>query len=176
MLITGCGTSRHAAELGAKIMRDLDCFDTVSVMDSAEVRRTDVPKRSGGLIAVSQSGKSMCYVCISMSAFVCVYLYVYIRVHAIHTFSFTIKVTPLYSPYPYYTYFFTFIFSNMFPTFHFTFSATFCTSFLTLILYLFSLSLGETKDVFRAVHVGQEMALPCLSGNYYFKLIIHRTN
>ena len=38
MLLTGCGTSRHAAELGAKIMRDLECFDTVSVMDSAEVR------------------------------------------------------------------------------------------------------------------------------------------
>lgn len=38
MLLTGCGTSRHAAELGAKIMRDLDCFDTVSVLDSAEVQ------------------------------------------------------------------------------------------------------------------------------------------
>lgn len=37
MMITGCGTSRHAAELGAKIMRDLECFDTVSVIDSAEV-------------------------------------------------------------------------------------------------------------------------------------------
>ena len=39
MLLTGCGTSRHAAELGAKIMRDLDCFDTVSVLDAAEVRQ-----------------------------------------------------------------------------------------------------------------------------------------
>ena len=58
MLITGCGTSRHAAELGAKIMRDLDCFDTVSVLDSAEVRRSDVPKKDGGLIAVSQSGET----------------------------------------------------------------------------------------------------------------------
>lgn len=37
LLITGCGTSKHAAELGAKIFRDLDCFDTVSVLDSAEV-------------------------------------------------------------------------------------------------------------------------------------------
>jgi glucosamine--fructose-6-phosphate aminotransferase (isomerizing) len=37
LLLTGCGTSRHAAEFGAKIMRDLDCFDTVAVMDSAEV-------------------------------------------------------------------------------------------------------------------------------------------
>ncbi len=38
LLLTGCGTSRYAAELGAKIMKDLDCFDTVSVLDSAEVR------------------------------------------------------------------------------------------------------------------------------------------
>jgi chorismate mutase len=37
LLLTGCGTSRYAAELGAKIMRDLDCFDTVTVLDSAEV-------------------------------------------------------------------------------------------------------------------------------------------
>ena len=58
LIITGCGTSRHAGELGAKIMRDLDCFDTVSVMDSAEVRRSDVPKKAGGLLAVSQSGET----------------------------------------------------------------------------------------------------------------------
>ena len=38
MLLTGCGTSRHAGEFAAKIMRDLDCFDTVSVIDSAEVQ------------------------------------------------------------------------------------------------------------------------------------------
>ena len=38
LLLTACGTSRHAAEFGAKIMRDLDCFETVAVMDSAEVR------------------------------------------------------------------------------------------------------------------------------------------
>ncbi len=58
MLLTGCGTSRHAAELGAKIMRDLDCFDSVSVIDSAEVRRSDVPKKNGGVLAVSQSGET----------------------------------------------------------------------------------------------------------------------
>lgn len=38
LLMTGCGTSKHAAEFGAKIMRDLDCFDSVSVLDAAEVR------------------------------------------------------------------------------------------------------------------------------------------
>lgn len=58
MLITGCGTSRHAGEFGAKIMRDLDCFDTVSVLDSAEVRQSDIPHKAGGLLAVSQSGET----------------------------------------------------------------------------------------------------------------------
>ena len=58
LLLTGCGTSRYAAELGAKIMRDLDCFDTVSVLDSAEVRRSDIPRKAGALLAVSQSGET----------------------------------------------------------------------------------------------------------------------
>lgn len=58
LLLTGCGTSRHAAEFGAKIMRDLDCFDSVMVLDSAEVRRSEIPKHGGGLLAVSQSGET----------------------------------------------------------------------------------------------------------------------
>lgn len=37
LVLTGCGTSMHAAEFGAKIMRELDCFDSVYVLDSAEV-------------------------------------------------------------------------------------------------------------------------------------------
>ena len=47
LMITGCGTSKYAGELGAKIMRDLQCFDTVSVMDSAEVRTSDIPNPRG---------------------------------------------------------------------------------------------------------------------------------
>ena len=58
MMITGCGTSRHAGELGAKIFRDLVCFDTVSVLDAAEVRRSDIPKKNGSLLALSQSGET----------------------------------------------------------------------------------------------------------------------
>ena len=37
LLLTGCGTSLYAAQFGAKVMRDLDCFDTVAAIDSAEV-------------------------------------------------------------------------------------------------------------------------------------------
>lgn len=58
VLLTGCGTSLYAAQFGAKLMRDLDCFDTVTAIDSAEVRRSEIPKKSGGLIAVSQSGET----------------------------------------------------------------------------------------------------------------------
>ena len=58
LMLTGCGTSKNASELGAKIMRDLDCFDSVSVLDAAEVRRSDIPKRGGGLLVVSQSGET----------------------------------------------------------------------------------------------------------------------
>eukprot|EP01006_Ploeotia_vitrea_P026975 TRINITY_DN59878_c0_g1_i1.p1 TRINITY_DN59878_c0_g1~~TRINITY_DN59878_c0_g1_i1.p1 ORF type:complete len:684 (+),score=-20.95 TRINITY_DN59878_c0_g1_i1:88-2139(+) len=58
MILTACGTSKYASEFGAKIMRDLESFDTVSVLDSAEVRRCDVPKTNGGILAVSQSGET----------------------------------------------------------------------------------------------------------------------
>lgn len=58
LLLTGCGTSKYAAEFGAKVMRDLCSFDTVSTLDSAEVRRSDIPKRNGALLAVSQSGET----------------------------------------------------------------------------------------------------------------------
>lgn len=58
LLITGCGTSLFAGELGAKIMRDLECFDTVSVTDAAEVRRGETPNRNGGVLAISQSGET----------------------------------------------------------------------------------------------------------------------
>lgn len=58
LMLTGCGTSLYAAQFGSKIMRDLDCFDTVMAIDSAEVRRSEIPKRRGGLLAVSQSGET----------------------------------------------------------------------------------------------------------------------
>src|SRR5690606_29015160 len=58
MLLTGCGTSLHAAMFGVKMMRDLDCFDTVSAIDSAEVVRSSLPRGQGALLAISQSGET----------------------------------------------------------------------------------------------------------------------
>jgi hypothetical protein len=42
----------------------IECFDTVSVMDAAEVRRSDIPYKHGGLLAVSQSGNQLSYSCL----------------------------------------------------------------------------------------------------------------
>jgi glucosamine--fructose-6-phosphate aminotransferase (isomerizing) len=58
LMLTGCGTSKYAAEFGAKLMRELGCFHTVSVMDSAEVRHFDIPHHRGAVMAVSQSGET----------------------------------------------------------------------------------------------------------------------
>lgn len=58
LLLTGCGTSKYAAEFGAKLMREMGCFRTVSVMDSAEVRHFDIPHYRGAVMAVSQSGET----------------------------------------------------------------------------------------------------------------------
>jgi glucosamine--fructose-6-phosphate aminotransferase (isomerizing) len=57
MVITGCGTSKFAGEFGAKIMRDLFVFDSVQVVDSAEMSGSCVPP-SSVCLAVSQSGET----------------------------------------------------------------------------------------------------------------------
>ncbi|CAN0081135.1 unnamed protein product [Discosporangium mesarthrocarpum] len=58
LVLTACGTSLFAAMYGAKIMRDLEALDTAMAMDAGELRLTDIPRRSGGLLAVSQSGET----------------------------------------------------------------------------------------------------------------------
>lgn len=58
MMITGCGTSKYAGQLGAKIMQDLDCFENVYVVDSAECTSTSLPQANGALLAISQSGET----------------------------------------------------------------------------------------------------------------------
>jgi len=58
MILTGCGTSFFAAQLGARIMRSLNAFETVQVFDSAEVTRDSFPKNGGGVCLISQSGET----------------------------------------------------------------------------------------------------------------------
>ena len=46
LLILGCGTSYHAALLGAKYFKRLQCFDTVHVIDASEFSIHDLPLSS----------------------------------------------------------------------------------------------------------------------------------
>lgn len=58
LIITGCGTSYFAGQLGAKIMRHLNTFDTVQAIDSAEVGLDTFPRNGGGVCLISQSGET----------------------------------------------------------------------------------------------------------------------
>ncbi|CAM9112701.1 unnamed protein product [Phaeothamnion confervicola] len=58
LVLTACGTSLYAAMYGAKLMRDLEALDTATTIDAAELRLTDIPRRHGGLLVVSQSGET----------------------------------------------------------------------------------------------------------------------
>ncbi|MES1912006.1 MAG: hypothetical protein MHM6MM_004354 [Cercozoa sp. M6MM] len=58
LLIAGCGTSKFAAEYGARLMRHLRSFDSVSVCDAAEVDADTFPRKDAGLLAISQSGET----------------------------------------------------------------------------------------------------------------------
>jgi len=58
MVLTGCGTSFFAAQLGARVMRSLNAFETVQAFDSAEMARDSFPKSGGGVCLISQSGET----------------------------------------------------------------------------------------------------------------------
>ena len=71
LLIAACGTSAFAGQYGAGLMRSLGCFDTVQVVDAAEVTAESMPRSSsggggghggccggGGVLAISQSGET----------------------------------------------------------------------------------------------------------------------
>eukprot|EP01111_Echinosteliopsis_oligospora_P004350 TRINITY_DN1698_c0_g1_i1.p1 TRINITY_DN1698_c0_g1~~TRINITY_DN1698_c0_g1_i1.p1 ORF type:complete len:646 (-),score=226.58 TRINITY_DN1698_c0_g1_i1:66-2003(-) len=58
LIITGCGTSFFAGIFGAKIMRSLGIFETVQVVDSAEVNLDTFPSIGAGVCLISQSGET----------------------------------------------------------------------------------------------------------------------
>lgn len=58
LMIAACGTSLYASKYGAKLMRSLHSFDTVSTEDASECSSERLPKRDGGLLVVSQSGET----------------------------------------------------------------------------------------------------------------------
>ncbi len=61
MTLSACGTSLNAAKYAEKLMKNLESFDHVVSIDSAETTDKDFPKsdpKSAGLIVVSQSGET----------------------------------------------------------------------------------------------------------------------
>ncbi|KAF1332364.1 Glutamine-fructose-6-phosphate transaminase, partial [Globisporangium splendens] len=59
LMIAACGTSLYASKYGAKLMRSLNAFDTVSTEDASECSTDRLPKKEGGLLVVSQSGETL---------------------------------------------------------------------------------------------------------------------
>eukprot|EP00743_Colponemidia_sp_Colp-15_P007192 GILK01007766.1.p1 GENE.GILK01007766.1~~GILK01007766.1.p1 ORF type:complete len:710 (-),score=127.71 GILK01007766.1:231-2360(-) len=58
LVMAACGTSYHAALYGAQLMRNLKSFETVQVMDAAEMGRESLPSQNAGLLVLSQSGET----------------------------------------------------------------------------------------------------------------------
>eukprot|EP00013_Stygamoeba_regulata_P025228 CAMPEP_0177648100 /NCGR_PEP_ID=MMETSP0447-20121125/10651_1 /TAXON_ID=0 /ORGANISM="Stygamoeba regulata, Strain BSH-02190019" /LENGTH=655 /DNA_ID=CAMNT_0019150725 /DNA_START=68 /DNA_END=2035 /DNA_ORIENTATION=+ len=58
LVIAACGTSLFAAEYGCLLMRWLESFDTVQVIDASEVSRDCFPREGAGLLVLSQSGET----------------------------------------------------------------------------------------------------------------------
>jgi len=62
LIITGCGTSKNAGLYGQRLMEYLKSFETVQVIDSAEVINDSFPtgsaKDTTGILAISQSGET----------------------------------------------------------------------------------------------------------------------
>jgi len=58
LILTGCGTSLYAGTYGAALMRAVKAFDTVQVVDAAELTAETFPPESCGLLAISQSGET----------------------------------------------------------------------------------------------------------------------
>lgn len=59
LLISACGTSLNSGKYGAKLMRSLGSFETVTCEDAAECTADNLPNpENGGLLVVSQSGET----------------------------------------------------------------------------------------------------------------------
>jgi glutamine---fructose-6-phosphate transaminase (isomerizing) len=60
LVIAGCGTSFYAGLYGATLMKQLKCFETVQVIDAAELDECDFPSSSKnvGILVISQSGET----------------------------------------------------------------------------------------------------------------------
>jgi glucosamine--fructose-6-phosphate aminotransferase (isomerizing) len=57
LVITGCGSSLHAAQFGQAMFRSLGLMNTVSAVNASQLTKQDLPNDAPGVIAISQSGE-----------------------------------------------------------------------------------------------------------------------
>jgi len=58
LVITACGTSYFAGLAGANVMRSLGIFETIQVIDAAEVEESTFPIKDTAILVISQSGET----------------------------------------------------------------------------------------------------------------------
>jgi len=58
LVIAACGTSYYSGLAGAQMMRYMRSFETIQVIDAAELTESDLPLSNGGLLVISQSGET----------------------------------------------------------------------------------------------------------------------
>jgi len=59
LLLLGCGTSYHAGQIGATIIKGFKCFHSVQCIDASEWSEADLPLHgSVGVVLLSQSGET----------------------------------------------------------------------------------------------------------------------
>jgi len=60
LIIIGCGTSLNAGHVGARFMRQMNCFNTIQVIDASEFELFYIPENTSnfGILCLSQSGET----------------------------------------------------------------------------------------------------------------------
>jgi glucosamine--fructose-6-phosphate aminotransferase (isomerizing) len=67
IVLLGCGTSLNAAQIGAKLLRKLAVFTSVSAVDASEFTEYDIPREKTMFVLFSQSGETKdVHLCLSM--------------------------------------------------------------------------------------------------------------
>jgi len=67
IVLLGCGTSLNAAQIGAKLLRKLVVFSSVSAIDASEFTEYDIPREKTVFVLFSQSGETKdVHLCLSM--------------------------------------------------------------------------------------------------------------
>ena len=59
LIILACGTSLYAGYYGSHWLKQLQCFNTVTIIDASEFNLYDLPQKNPGVLVISQSGETI---------------------------------------------------------------------------------------------------------------------